>query len=111
MSADGSVVVHGGYGSEVRLYDLARGVQLASVPVSQELYVYPSFDFSADGTTLALSVPPMTSNGKVGTVRTWSLDPDGWVDAACAVAARDLDQDDWARYGVGPAPGDLRCVQ
>jgi hypothetical protein len=44
-------------------------------------------------------------------IRIQSLDPQDRITAACAVAARDLTKGDWSRYGVGPAPDDLRCVQ
>jgi hypothetical protein len=60
---------------------------------------------------LVTALPEMASLGLDASVRTLSLDPEDWISAACAVAARDLTEDDWARYGVGDAPGDLRCVQ
>lgn len=104
----GDLVVTGGRdGTDVQLLDLSRGAQVVtSFPVPQDEDRYPLSAFTADG-RLVTAVPYL--DGGLGSLRVLDLDPDAWVTAACAVAARDLTEAEWSRYGVGPAPDDLRC--
>lgn len=104
----GDLVVTGGRdGSDVQVLDLARGAQLVtSFPVPQDDDRYPLSAFTADG-RLVTAVPYLDAG--LGSLRVLDLDPDAWVTAACALAARDLTEAEWSRYGVGPAPDDLRC--
>jgi WD40 repeat protein len=110
VSPDGTIVVSGGTDGTVSLNDLARqGTRFGAFTVPQEDNVYVVSAFTPDGQELVTAVPAMT--GRDSTLRTLSLDPEDWIAASCATAARDLTEDDWSRYGVGPAPDDLRCVQ
>ena len=110
VSPDGDIVVSGGLDGTVSLNDLARqGARFGAFTVPQQDRTYVVSAFTPDGNQLVMALPQMT--GHEPSVRTLSLDPDDWIAAACAVAARDLTADDWSRYGVGPAPDDLRCVQ
>jgi hypothetical protein len=113
LSPDASLLVANGRdGSDVELLDLTRGGSvLGHFAVPQDNDIYPVSAFSPDGRTVVTAIPPVGNLGLPGTVMSFSLDPQDWVEAACAVAARDLTEDDWSRYGVGPAPDDLRCVQ
>jgi WD40 repeat protein len=36
-----------------------------------------------------------------GNLISWEVSPDGWVERACAIAGRDLTQDEWQRYLPG----------
>jgi WD40 repeat protein len=110
VSPDGTIVVSGGKDGTVSLNDLARqGTRFGGLTVPQQDDVYVVSAFTPDGKELVTALPGMT--GHESSVRTLSLEPDDWIAASCAVAARDLTADDWSRYGVGPAPDDLRCVQ
>jgi WD40 repeat protein len=113
LSPDGSLLVANGRdGSDVELLDLTRGgSELGHFAVPQDNDIYPVSAFSPDGGTVVTAIPPVGNLGLPGTVLSFSLDPKDWITAACAVAARDLTEADWSRYGVGPAPDDLRCVQ
>jgi WD40 repeat protein len=110
VSPDGTVVVSGGQDGTVSLNDLTRqGTRFGSFSVPQQDGSYVVSAFTPGGTDLVTAVPTMS--GGDSSVRILSLDPRDWIAASCKVAARDLTGDDWSRYGVGPAPDDLRCVQ
>jgi WD40 repeat protein len=112
LSPDGDAVVTGGNASDQRLLDLERqGAEFGRIPIPQQSGVEPTTLFTPDGRTLVTALPEFYALGLPSTLRTVSLDPHDWIAAACQVGARDLTEDDWSRYGVGPAPDDLRCVQ
>jgi WD40 repeat protein len=112
LDPEGELLVTGGRESDIRLLDLTSHASLlGTIEVPQQNGIYPVSSFSPDGSALVTAIPPMFSLGLPSVVRRISLDPADWITAACAVAARDLTEDDWARYGVGEAPSDLRCVQ
>jgi WD40 repeat protein len=112
LSPDGSVLAANGREGDIQLLDLSRGgSEFGRLAVPQDNEIYPASAFTPDGQVIVTAVPAIENLSLPGTVRAVSLDPDDWIAASCAVAARDLTEDDWSRYGVGPAPDDLRCVQ
>jgi hypothetical protein len=42
-------------------------------------------------------------------VALWDLDPAAWVDAACAIAGRNLTHEEWATYVGDLAPYTATC--
>ena len=112
LSPDASLLVANGREGDVELLDLARGgSEFGRFAVPQDNDIYPVSALTPDGRLIVTAVPAVDNLSLPGTVRTLSLDPADWITASCAVAARDLTEADWSRYGVGPAPDDLRCVQ
>ena len=112
LSPDASLLIANGREGDIELLDLARGgSEFGRFAVPQDNDIYPVSAFTPDGRLIVTAVPAVDNLSLPGTVRTLSLDPDDWIAASCAVAARDLTDADWSRYGVGPAPDDLRCVQ
>lgn len=112
LDPEGKLLVTGGRESNLRLLDLEnQGALLGTMEVPQEENTYPVSAFSPDGSSLVTAIPAMSSLNLPSVLRRISLDPQDWIAAACAVAARDLTEEDWGRYGVGRPPSDLRCVQ
>ncbi|KRF23908.1 BTAD domain-containing putative transcriptional regulator [Phycicoccus sp. Soil803] len=83
-SADGTKVATA---SEGRVGWWADGVFQGSVSVPDAM----SVAFSDDGTRLIVAGPESS-------VRTWDLDPEAWVDAACRTAGRELTKAEWRSY-------------
>ena len=112
LSPDGTIVLTGGNVSDLRLLDLThQGAVFGTIGVPQQNNLPPGSAFAPDGDTVVTALPPLETLNLPASVRTLSLNPEDWVKAACAMAARDLTKDDWSRYATGPAPEDLRCVQ
>jgi len=110
LSPDAAILVTGGNLSDIRLLDLTRQAAVfGTVPVPQHENAIPAVAITPDGAALVVAVPEVVTPEVPPSVDVLSLDPRDWITAACAVATRDLTKDDWARYGVGPAPDDLRC--
>jgi hypothetical protein len=110
---DVTIAVTGGsVGRPIKLLDLRQqGALLGRLEVPFQENASPSAAFTVDGRSLVIAIPALDSLGLPPVLRELSMVPEDWITAACAVAARDLTEEDWARYGVGEAPGDLRCVQ
>jgi WD40 repeat protein len=69
---------------QVALWNARTGTFVGSVPVTGPVAV----GFTADDSTLVIA-------GIDGSVRTWNLRPDSWIQAACAIAGRDLTTPEW----------------
>ncbi len=103
---DGTVVAGTALGfSTTRLWDAQTGAPLGAVLTGGRLpYSYKTFTvdmptysrpaFSPDGRSLA-------TPGFGGATVIWSLDSESWRRAACAIAARDLTDEEWQRYLPG----------
>lgn len=89
---DNSTVVSTGFDTKATLYDADRGLVRATMPVA--------LDDVDDGHTYLLNtgrddVAALTRQ-KHG--QTYPLDPEVWLDRACAVVGRDLTRDEWSSY-------------
>jgi WD40 repeat protein len=101
-SPDGRVVVVGGGNGAVSLWDGTTGRLLAGVTASRTSEpVRPSI--LDDGHTAMLT-------SLDGAVYTWDTLPEGWVAAACAIAGRNLTEDEW-RDAFGDRPYRLTCPE
>ncbi|MET0735919.1 MAG: BTAD domain-containing putative transcriptional regulator [Microbacterium sp.] len=103
VSADGRTLLNVGWNNALTLYDLTSGIALAS-PLRSEL---PSWELStgepgdfrvggfltADGDTLLERVS--------GGIRVWDLRPDEQALSACALAGRELTDEEWSTYFPG----------
>ena len=87
-------VVSTGPDTHVTLYDADRGLVRARMPVTAGDVEAQTFLLRAvDGEVSAVV------RGHPG--RTYPLDPQVWLDRACAVAGRDLTRDEWSSYLPG----------
>ena len=92
---DNRTVVSSGFDTKVTLYDADRGLVRETMPVA--------LDDVDDGHTYLLRA----GRADVGAFtrqkpgRTYPLDPQVWLDRACAVAGRDLTRDEWVSYLPG----------
>jgi WD40 repeat protein len=99
-SPDGRVVVVGGANGAVSLWDGTTGQLLASLTASRtSAPVRPTI--LDDGHTAMLTALD-------GGVYTWDIRPESWVAAACAIAGRNLTDDEW-RDAFGDRPYRLTC--
>jgi hypothetical protein len=75
----------------VAMWDVVGGRRLA---VSLEVPVpVTGMEFSRDGARIVTSGPAVT---------TWNIDPEHWAEWACEVTQRNLSEQEWQTYGVGP---------
>jgi WD40 repeat protein len=87
-SPDGNMFVTFGADGRVVLWDGDSGAMLGSVtPAGTDIGV--AAGFAPDGKTVRI-----VSND--GEVFVWDLDVDTWLEAACTIAGRDLDREEWA---------------
>ena len=99
-SPDGRVVVVGGGNGAVSLWDGTTGRLLASVTASRtSAPVRPTI--LDDGHTAMLTALD-------GGVYAWDTEPEGWVTTACAIAGRNLTEDEW-RDAFGDRPYRPSC--
>jgi hypothetical protein len=75
----------------VNLYDGASGTRLGAPIVIADDEV-AAMALSADGTML------VTGGGPDDGALLWDLQPTSWVNAACAIAGRDLTVDEWETF-------------
>jgi WD40 repeat protein len=91
FSTDGALLAVSNNSDGIRLFDAAMRTQLGdAIPVSDEAFGW-AFSLRGDGRELA--VP----DGPLGAVL-WNLDVSSWLDAACAVAGRNLTPEEWEPY-------------
>jgi WD40 repeat protein len=86
-SPDGSTFVTSGLDGRINLSDGTTGAVLASVqPAGPDVPVAGAYGPGGDTVVIV-------SND--GDVFEWNLDVDRWIDAACAIAGRNLDRREW----------------
>jgi WD40 repeat protein len=101
LSPDGRLLAALGRNGNLRLWDARRHTVLGP-----GLRAFPP---PADGSRLVFTAPDRVAAWDgAGAAFTWQVDVDAWADAACALAARPLTEDEWQQYlpGEGYAP---RC--
>ena len=85
---DGVTFASGGQDGRVRLWDGRTGTVLATaIPGARESWAV--VDFLPDGHSLVIATLE-------GEVFTWDTRLDHWIAQACAIAGRDLTEDEWA---------------
>ncbi len=90
ISPDGRLLAAGLVDGAIVLLDAATGQQIGPPLRGHDGGVW-SVAFSPDGRSLA-------SGGQDEPVLLWDLDLAAWRERACALAARNLTRDEWARY-------------
>jgi WD40 repeat protein len=94
-------VVTGGRSGAASVWDGRTGQLLASIAADTSEFVRPTI--LDDGHTAMLTALD-------GTVHTWDTRPEGWIEAACAIAGRNLTEDEW-RDAFGDRPYRLTCPE
>jgi WD40 repeat protein len=90
LSADGTTLAAENESDGIRIYDVPSRTQLGeNIPDVDGALGY--FAMRPDGLELAIPY------GELGLVL-WDLDPEHWLDAACALAGRNLSQQEWDKY-------------
>ena len=75
------------------LIDVATRTRLGDpIDLGEQLRGYPSSDLAGNGLQAAFTLP--TGRG----VAVWDLNTDDWVQAACALAGRNLTKQEWDTY-------------
>jgi WD40 repeat protein len=87
FSPDGTTYVTSGFDGRVNLWDSDTGALLASVLPAGPLAGVAG-EFAPDGETVRVFSDD-------GDVFEWDLSVDTWIDTACRIAGRDLDQREW----------------
>jgi WD40 repeat protein len=87
-TADGSMIAIRGGDGTIGLFDVASGVQIG-LPITISDDEVTSIALALDGTTLA------AGGGLEDGVALWDLRPESWIAAACALAGRDLTEEEW----------------
>lgn len=90
MSPDATLIAVAGNDGAVRLFDADTRSQLGR-PVWTGPEAATTLTFTHDGSSLVITTPS-------GEVLTWRTSPAAWLDAACAMAWRDLDGTEVARF-------------
>jgi WD40 repeat protein len=98
---DNRTVVTTGADGMIALFDTQRGLVRATMPASSEAgrgYTYLT----------SVSAAEVTAASRDRPARTYTLQPVHWLEHACAVAERDLTEDEWASY-LGDRPYQQTC--
>lgn len=96
-TGDGSLIAVLTGDSTVTVYDTEAGIPLGDpfrVPWDAN-NAFSTPRLSADGTWLAIW---SGYDERIATTELWSLDPERWVEAACALAGRNLTPDEWVTH-------------
>ncbi len=102
FSADGSVLLGRGNDKTVSVYDVATRSRLGDsfdLPLDNG----GSIGLRADGLEFAVTTVDGTN--------TWSLDPEQWLTAACALAGRNLTAEEWQTYIGDLGPYRATCAE
>jgi class 3 adenylate cyclase/WD40 repeat protein/type II secretory pathway pseudopilin PulG len=91
LSSDGNTLLGEGNDGSVSLYDLPTGSRLGD-PFRPADALGGPISLRGDG----MRASTMGPTGTVGVL--WDLNPDHWVSAACALAGRNLTQQEWTTY-------------
>ena len=90
LNADGTTLAAENESDGIRIYDVPSRTQIGeNIPDVDGALGY--FAMRPDGKELAVPY------GDLGLVL-WDLDPHHWLDAACALAGRNLTPDEWDQY-------------
>lgn len=89
FSEDGRLLLATSNDQSAALYDVDTGNRLGDPIATSAPLIYPAF-LRPDGKALAVT----DADGVV----VWDLDPEHLVDAACALAGRDLTRSEWTSY-------------
>ena len=100
-TADGERVVAGGRNGVASLWDGRTGQLLASMVVDTTGVVRPTI--LEDGYTAMLTTPD-------GAAYAWDTRPESWIATACAIAGRNLTEDEW-RDAFGDRPYRPSCPE
>jgi WD40 repeat protein len=107
FSPDGATLASAGADGAVLLWDVATQ-QRIGIPIRGHPASIFSIAFSSDGRRLATA-------GEDQTVIPWDVgflgqdDAAKWRDIVCAIVARDLTDDEWARFGSGARATGANC--
>jgi WD40 repeat protein/DNA-binding SARP family transcriptional activator len=85
-SPDGATLASGAFDGTIGLWEGRTGALSNTVPSGRTTNVQPTF--LPDGHTLL--IPSIDA-----TVSTWDTQPASWIEFACAIAGRDLTQEEW----------------
>ncbi|MGZ8736673.1 MAG: nSTAND1 domain-containing NTPase [Nocardioides sp.] len=88
---DGRTVVSTGQDTQIVLYDAERGMVRARMPASSRAGLAHTYLLEVDGDGVAA-----LAGDRPG--RRYPLDPEVWLDQACAIVDRDLSRDEWSSY-------------
>ena len=95
FSPDGQMLVSGRQDSTLILWDTEAITTTNPKPIGDPLLGSPSsirsLAFSADGQTLS-------SADERGGILAWDVSLDSWIERNCALAKRNLNEDEWAKY-------------
>ena len=97
---DGATFASSGNDGQVTLWDGRTGERLATL-VPGGPNVWAAVEFQPDGHTLLVA-------GRDGAVHTMDTRLESWIDRACAVAGRNLTEDEWAE-AIGDRPYHETC--
>jgi WD40 repeat protein len=104
LSSDDTLLVAPGNDGSVSVYDLAQRTRLGD-PIDKVSGFRTPIALRPDGAVLAVETGDTADTG----VALWDLDPAAWVDAACAIAGRNLTHEEWATYVGDLAPYTATC--
>jgi DNA-binding SARP family transcriptional activator len=100
VTDDRRTLVAGASNDTVTLYDLEAGIRLSDPIPSASPGITPAY-LRPDGGELIVNV----HDG----IAVWNLDPDTWFEAACRLAGRNLDREEWATHFGAIAPYRETC--
>ena len=100
VTDDRRTLVAGASNDTVTLYDVEAGIRLSDPIPSASPGITPAY-LRPDGGELIVNV----HDG----IAVWDLDPDTWFEAACRLAGRNLDREEWATHFGAIAPYRETC--
>jgi hypothetical protein len=103
-SADDTLLVGPANDGSVSVYDLEHRARLGD-PIDKVSGFRTPVALRPDGAVLAVETGDSADTG----IALWNLDPAAWVDAACAIAGRNLTHEEWSTYIGDLAPYSATC--